>query len=164
VLFRSFGKAGTVGLIFDRKPLITVSPYFWKDGSVWDRTSKNKQGDLIYSPGTYSIAITQNLNHMDMMYTNLYPDERIGLLESSASVTFIKPESTPVQTVSTPGQTPAGEVITTPAATTAPILTLATTPVAQTSVPAKTTYSPLPLWVVLVALGMAFACASRPRK
>jgi uncharacterized membrane protein len=160
----SFGKAGTVGLIFDRKPIITVSPYFWKDGSVWDRTSKNKQGDLIYSPGTYSIAITQNLNHMDMMYTNLYPDERIGLLESSASVTFIKPESTPVQTVSTPGQTPAGEVITTPAATTAPILTLATTPVAQTSVPAKTTYSPLPLWVVLVALGMAFACASRPRK
>jgi hypothetical protein len=160
----SFGKADSVGLIFDRKPIITVSPYFWKDGSVWDRTSKNKQGDLIYSFGTYSITITQNLNHMDTMYTNLYPDERIGLLESSASVTFIKPESSLVQITSTPGATPAGEVTITPADTPAPILTDATIPVTRTSFPAKTTYSPLPLTVVLTALGMVLAFAVRQKK
>jgi hypothetical protein len=161
----NYGKADTVSLIFDRKPVIAVSPYFWKDGSRWDLTSKNKQGDFIYPPGTYSISIVQNLNHMDAMYSNLYPDEKIGLLESSASVTVSQPESILAQTTPTPGATPAGEVITTPANTPAPTLTSVTMPVTRTSVPAKTTYSPLPLWVVLAALGMTLAaCAIRQTK
>ena len=161
----NYGKADTVSLIFDRKPVIAVSPYFWKDGSRWDLTSRNKQGDLIYPPGTYSISIIQNLNHMDTMYTDLSPGERTGLLESSASVTVIQPESSFAQTTPTPGTTPAGELTTTPADTTAPPVTSAETlPVTRTSVPAKTTYSPLPFWVVLIAIGMALAITVRQKK
>jgi hypothetical protein len=159
----NYGKADTVSLIFDRKPVIAVSPWFWKDGSAWDLTSKNKQGDNIYPPGTYTVSIIQNLNHMDSMYTDLYPDEKIGLLESSASVTVSQPESFIVQTPPNPGVTPSGEITPIPLDTTAPQLTSATMPVTRTSVPAKTTYSPLSLWVVLAALGMIAACAVRQR-
>jgi hypothetical protein len=160
----NYGKADTVSLIFDRKPVIAVSPYFWKDGSRWDLSSKNKQGDFNYPPGTYTITIIQNLNHMDTMYADLYADERNGLLMSSASVTVTQLESSFVQIPPTPGATPAGEVTIMPADTPAPILTDATTPVTRTSFPAKTTYSPLPLTVVLTALGMVLAFAVRQKK
>jgi hypothetical protein len=35
---------------------------------------------------------------------------------------------------------------------------------ARTTVPVKTTYAPLPLWVVLAALGVALASAARQEK
>ncbi|MFA5268189.1 MAG: DUF3821 domain-containing protein [Methanoregula sp.] len=162
----SYGKADSHGLIFEKKPFISVSPYIWKDGSAWDRTSRNIQGDAIYPPGTYSISVSQNLNRMDALYTDLYPDERVGLLESTASVTFIKPESTFVQTTTSPVITPAVEVTTmqtdvTPASTrtdTTPSVTRMTT------IPTKTTYAPQSLWIVLAALGLAVVYAARQKK
>jgi hypothetical protein len=160
----SYGKADSHGLIFEKKPFISVSPYLWKDGSAWDRTSRNIQGDAIYPPGMYSITVSQNLNRMDALYTDLYPDERIGLLESTASVTFIKPESTFVQTTTSPLATPAGVVTTRSEDTPVPTLTYATPSVTRTTIPTKTTYAPLPLWIVLAALGLAGVCAARQKK
>jgi hypothetical protein len=160
----SYGKAESQGLIFDRNPIISASPYFWKDGSVWDRTSKNKQGDLIYPPGTYTITVNQNLNHMQEMYADSSPENRIGLLEASATVTFTKPESAPAQTITTTGTVPSGAVTTSPSETPVSTLINETMPSTKTTVPVKATYSPLPFWIVLSGLGIAFACAAWQRK
>jgi hypothetical protein len=43
-------------------------------------------------------------------------------------------------------------------------VTYTTTPANRTTVPTKTTYAPLPFWVVLVGLGIALPCAARQRK
>ena len=123
--------------------------------------SRNTQGEFTYPPGTYSVEINQNLNRMEALYTDLYPDERIGLLEASASVTFVKPESTAVQTASETAVTPSAAVTTESTGTPAPTLTDSVTPPSPTTVPTKTTYSPLPFWVVLGALGIALVCAVR---
>jgi hypothetical protein len=160
----SYGKADSHGIIFEKTPVIPVSPYIWKDGSAWDRSSRNIQGDAIYPPGTYTISVSQNLNHMAAMYADLYPDERIGLLESSASITFIKPESTFVQSTVTAVATPASVVITTRADTPAPSQTYTAPAVTPTKVPTKTTYAPLNSWIVLAALGLAVTCAAWQKK
>lgn len=93
----SFGKTGSQVLIVDRNPILSASPYFWKDGGMWDRTSKNKQGDLIYPLGTYTITVNQNLNKMQELWASATPENRAGVLDASAAVTFIKPPSTPVE-------------------------------------------------------------------
>lgn len=160
----SYGRADFQSVIFEKNPIISASPYFWKDGSVWDRTSRNKQGDFIYSVGTYTITVNQNLNQMQEMYSNTPTADRTGVLSASATVTFVKPESTPVQTVTTRSTTPSGTVTTTPAGTPASTLTYATMPASRTPVPTKTTYAPLPFWIVPAALGMALACAARQKK
>lgn len=153
----SFGKTGSQVLIVDRNPLLSASPYFWKDGSMWDRTSKNKQGDLIYPLGTYTITVNQNLNKMQELWASTTPENRAGMLDASAAVMFIKPASTPVEvspsTITSSPSVP-------PSAT----LTSATIPPTGTTVPQKTTYSPLPLWVVLAALGITLVCAVRQKK
>jgi hypothetical protein len=150
----SYGKADFQSRIFEKNPIISVSPYFWKDGSAWDRTSKNKQGDLIYPLGTYTLTVNQNLNRMQEMYSNTPAEDKTGILNASATVTFIKPESTPVQTVTTRRTIPSGTVTNSPAGTSA-ALTNAALPANRTTVPAKTTYAPLPFWVVLTAIGLA---------
>jgi hypothetical protein len=160
----SYGRADFQSLIFDKNPIISVSPYIWKDGSAWDRTAKNKQGDFIYSLGTYTLTVNQNLNHMQDMYPDTPVADRTGVLGASANVTFVKPESTPVQTVTTRSTTPSGKVTTSPAGTPASTLTYATMPASRTPVPTKTTYAPLPFWIVLTGLGIAFACAALQRK
>jgi len=160
----SYGKADSHGLIFEKKPVISASPYIWKDGRAWDRTSRNIQGDAIYPPGTYTVSVSQNLNRMDALYADLYPDERIGLLESTASIIFVKPEATFVPSTVTAIVTPP-RVDTTPHADTpAPALTYTPPAVTPTKVPAKTTYAPLPLWIILAALGLAVSCAARQKK
>jgi hypothetical protein len=160
----STGKAGTKGILIEKNPVISVSPFYWNDGSAWDRMSRNAQGEFTYPPGTYSVEIKQNLNRMDALYSDLYPDERIGLLQASASVTFFKPESTAIQTPSETGITPSAAVTTESAGTPEPTLTDSATATSPTTVPAKTTYSPLPFWVVPGALGIALLCAARQRK
>jgi hypothetical protein len=160
----SYGKAGFQGLIFDRNPLILSSPYIWKDGSVWDRTSRNKQGDLIYPLGTYTITVDQNLNKMQELWVSTTPENRAGVLNASATITFIKPVSTPVQTVSVPVTGSSSTTTLSQPVSPSATLTSATMPPAPTTVPPKTTYAPLPLWVVLAALGMVLACAVRQRK
>jgi len=160
----STGKAGTRGIIVEKNPLITTSPYFWKDGSSWDRTSRDAQGDAMYRPGAYSVMIKQNLNNMEAMYSSLYPDERAGLLESSASVTFIRPESTAAPTTVATEKTPVQIVVTaTPEASESTPASSETT-AEGTTVPVKTTYAPLPSWIVAAALGLAYACAARNRQ
>jgi len=164
----NYGKADTHGLLLDTKPFISSSPYFWKDGSVWDRTSRNIQGDSIYPPGTYTVTVKQNLNHMQAMWPNTTPEDSAGILDASATVTFIKPESIPVQTVSAPVTVTKGTVTPsssgTPSATLNPTLTAATMSPTRTPVPTKTTYAPLPLGIVLAALGLGLACAVRQKK
>ena len=160
----SYGKTDAHGLLFDSNPIITASPFFWKDGSAWDRTSRNIQGDLISPLGTYTITVNQNLNNMQELWEQTTPENQAGVLESSATVTFIKPASTPVQTVSVPVTASSGTVTTAPPVPpTAPLKT-ATLPPTRTPVPTKTTYAPLPLWVVVAALGIALACAARLKK
>jgi Domain of unknown function (DUF3821) len=160
----SSGKEGTKGILIDKNPVISVSPFYWKDGSAWDRMSRNAQGEFTYPPGTYSVEIKQNLNRMDELYTDLYPDERIGLLQTSASIIFVKPESTAVQTPSETPTTPSAAVTPGPMGTTESTLTDSAITSTPTTVPAKTTYSPLPFWVVLGALGIALIHAARQRK
>lgn len=160
----SYGKADFNSLIFEKNPIISASPYFWKDGSAWDRTSRNKQGDFIYPVGTYTITVNQNLNHMQEMYTNTPAADRTGVLDASATVTFIKSESTPLLTIITLNTTPFGTVTTASAGTPVSDLTYATMSDSRTSVPTKTTYALLPFWVVLAGLGIAFAGAVWQKK
>jgi hypothetical protein len=160
----TLGKTDTKGILLEKKPFISASPYVWKDGNAWDRTSKNTQGDSLYPVGTYTITVNQDLNHMREMYPGTTPADRAGLLEASATVIFIKPVSTPVQTVSEPTQvslsTGTPSLPGSPSAT----LTEATIPSNRTTAPRNTTYAPLPLWVVPAALGIALACTVRQRK
>jgi Domain of unknown function (DUF3821) len=160
----SLGKTGTYGILLEKNPIITVSPFFWKDGSAWDRTSKNIQGEFIYPVGTYSITVNQGLNHMREMYENITPEDRAGLLDASATVTFIRPESTPVQTVPVTGKVSSPAATTSPSTSPSATLTVATMPPTGTTVPTKTTYSPVPLYVIPAALGITLAYAARQRR
>ena len=165
----SFGAKNTVILSFDNKPYITSSPYlwnFWKHGGIWDHTSRNKQGDLIYSPGTYTFTAEQNLNGMQGVYKSAGITDLNGKMTSSAQVMFEEPviavgTATPAPT---PGQTGA-EV--TPAVSSEPTRAESTPvpPVATTTpVPVKTTYQPLPPWIALAGLGIAAVVAAWQRK
>lgn len=160
----SYGKADAQIIPFENTPFISASPYIWKDGSAWDRTSRNAQGDYLYPAGTYIFTVKQNLSHMEEMYGSIPSVNRIGLLEASATVTFTKPDSASVQPTTTTGAVSSGVVITSPAA--APVANLTYTPVSptRTTVPAKTTYAPLPLWIVLSGLGIAFTCTARQKR
>jgi hypothetical protein len=160
----SYGKKDTHGVAFDNKPFISSTPYYWEYGKTWDLESRNAQGEFLYPAGTYTLTVKQNLNHMEEMYANSYPEERTGLLEASAAVTLVKTASTPVQTVKTPAAAPSGAVITPSAIASEPTLTYATPPPTHTAVPTKTTYATLPLWIVLGSLGIAGACAAWQRK
>jgi hypothetical protein len=159
----NYGKADTRVLIFEKKPIISASPYYWKDGSVWDRTSRNIQGESIYAPGTYAITIGQNLNHMQELYRDITSDTMTGILNASATITFVRPEPTPVPSVSATAEPSTGTIPSSPASTSSAAPTGTTLPT-RTTVPAKTTYAPLPLWVVLTALGTASAYAVRQIK
>ena len=115
----SYGKADTLIIPFEKTPFITASPYSWKDGGKWDLESRNAQGDFLYPPGTYTLTVRENLNGMDAMYPAGV--NREGLLEASATVTFVKPESTPV--APTPASTNIVTVTTSSSLTPAPSLT-----------------------------------------
>jgi hypothetical protein len=158
----TYGRADSHGLIFDHKPMITTSPYYWRDGSAWDKTSKNIQGDLIYPPGTYSISISQNLNHIRESYAEIAEDKKAGVLDTSATVTFYKPASTPAPTTAVPGtpQETLSPVSTTPSPVVTVIATTETVPPTHTAIPKSTTYASLPSWIAIAALGMALACAA----
>jgi len=160
----SYGKTDSHGILLEKKPIISASPYIWRDGNAWDRTSRNIQGESIYPPGTYSVTVNQNLNKMQEMWGNTTPEERTGVFDSSATVTFIKPASTPVPTVSAPAKVSSSTATTSPLRTPSATLTAVTMPPTRTTVPTKTTYAPLSLWVVLAALGMGLTCAVRQRK
>lgn len=154
----SYGKSDSQGLVVERNPFITSSPYIWKDGARWDRTARNKQGDQISPPGTYTVTVDQNLNHMQDTWAGTTPAAEEGLLEASATVTFVRPTVAPTDVVTSAVTTaPAASPSVTPPSATA------TVPPETTKIPKKTTYAPLPAAVVLAALVTALACAVRQR-
>jgi hypothetical protein len=159
----SYGRPGSQGLVFEKNPVISVSPYFWKDGSAWDRTSKNIQGDLIYPLGTYTLSVNQDLSHMQEMYADSRPEERQGMLDASADVTFFKPATTPVPATSPPAPGTLTPTVTSLPGSPAPSPSATVVP-ARTTTLVKTTYSPLPPWVSLAALGLALAYMIRLKR
>jgi hypothetical protein len=160
----SYGKADAKIIAFESTPYISASPYIWKDGRAWDHTSRNAQGDFLYPAGTYTFTVKQNLNRMAEMYESSTSENRIGLLEASATVTFTKPESLSAQTITNTVAAPSGTMTASPAATPVTNLTYTTLSPTRTTIPAKTTYAPLPLWIVLSGLGIAFTCATRQKR
>ena len=147
----SYGAAKTQILPFDTNPYITSSPYFWKNGYLWDHAARNIQGDIIYPPGTYSFTLTQNLNNMQESFASNEGNESEGKTRSSATITFLAPEPLVVTTSASTVSTTLPEVtISTPATT-------VTATAIQTSltVAKKTTYTPLSGWIVLLGVGIA---------
>jgi hypothetical protein len=150
----SAGGSGTQIQIFDSNPFIRTSPYLGKNMAGWNHLARSAKGDLIYPAGTYTFTITQNLNRMQDSYAASGISDLNGRTTASAGVTFLPRESlTPTPVPSLPQ-----ESITGVSETAEPVESLTGTP-APTSEPVarKTTYSPLPAWIILSGLaGAAF--------
>jgi hypothetical protein len=159
----NYGKPDTHAISFDSRPFISASPYYWQYGSSWDLESRNAQGEFLYPAGTYSVTVKQNLNDMEKVNAAVAPDGS-GILEASAAVTFTKPEFVPYQTVTIPGTVPSETVTVPPTSPPESTLTSETVPATRTIIPAKTTYSPLPFWIVIGSLGIACIYAAWKRK
>ena len=148
------GNPKTQILSFEKKPFTTVSPYNWKNGKDWDRSARSNVGETLYPLGTYTFTINQNLNSMRETYNASRPMNLTGIITGSASVTFIKdpaPDTpqvtptimtTPPENIPTPSPTPSQTAIFTSVPTSSPL-------------PVKTTYAPLPGWIVVGAVAAA---------
>jgi hypothetical protein len=161
----SYGAAGTVILTLDSAPRVTRSPYLWESGSVWNRASRNIQGELVYPPGTYTFTASQNLNGMQAAYKAAGITDTEGSVTSRADVTFTQ---APLVTTTPTAVVPS---VTTPAAAepVPPEITYSSTPVSPTAVtttpvPVKTTYQPLPEWIALAGVGIAAAFVGWQRR
>jgi len=152
----SAGNKNTLIVPFDNNPFITTSPYFGKGGKDWDHTARNKYGEPLYPLGTYTFTVNQNLNNMKDTYSILNNPAYAGKITQTATVTFV-----PVNTaVTTPLITQ--PVITQPVMTTPPVTSMTESPTTESTavptsspVPAKTTYSPLPVWIALFGIVVA---------
>jgi hypothetical protein len=157
----SYGSPDTVILTFDKSPYITSSPYLGKAGDKWNRAAKNTQGELVYPPGRYLFTASQNLNGMQATYNLAGIQDVEGRITSTADVTFtqaafVTSTPTPVIAVTTPESQETREET--------PSVTAPSTPPPATVVPVKTTYQPLPAWIVLAGLGIAGTLAVWRRK
>jgi hypothetical protein len=145
------GNPKTQILSFEKKPFISVSPYYWEDGKDWDRNARSNYGETLYPLGTYTFIINQNLNSMQESYTT----NLTGTITDAASVTFTRdpaPAGTPQNTqqvvTTTLGNIPTSSI--TGIVTTVPTSSQTRTAVPATSpLPVKTTYTPLPAWIVV---------------
>lgn len=151
----SIGSPSTQILIFDNPPFITTPTYYGRNLEAWNRLSRDTTGGFLYPTGTYTFTVVQTLGGMQESFTSA--DMRDGRTTSSASVTFVPVESPATQTTTEPSETP----VTTPPGTITPTPVITeqavTPPVPALEEPvAKVTYSPLPLWVVI--LGLLGAC------
>jgi len=147
----SSGNPATQILPFDKQPFITESPFYWKNGKDWNRSARNAKGEPLYSAGTYTFTINQNLNHMLETYRSSSITSLDGKITKTKTITFI--EETPPLSIS---------VNTQPLLTTIPVITTISSTTASTAVvPAsspiakKTTYTPLPVWITLTGIIMA---------
>ena len=152
----SYGNKNTLIVPFDNNPFITTSPYFGKGMKDWDHTARNKNAEPLYAPGTYTFTVNQNLNNMKDTYSSLNNSAYAGKITQAATVTFVQADTT----VTTPLITQ--PVLTQPVMTTVPVTTMTLSPTTETtelptssSVPAKTTYSPLPEWIALLGIVVA---------
>jgi len=147
----SIRDAKTVIMPFDGKPFIDASPYYGKNGNMWDHRARNLQGDIIYPDGTYTFVVSQNLNRMMDDNTTL----RDGTVTRTATVTIEKEPFVATVTEAAKPVTTA-ETLTTPVQTrTSPPQVTATTLPTSEPVAKKTTYSPLPAWVGIGAFVLA---------
>ena len=147
----SAGNSKTQIFPFDKQPFITESPFYWKNGKDWNRSARNANGEPLYSTGTYTFTVSQNLNHMQETYRSSGISDLEGKITQTKTITFVKditslptPVTTqPVLTIS-PGSTST-------LSATASITTVPTSsPIAK-----KTTYTPLPEWITLLGIVMA---------
>jgi hypothetical protein len=155
----SDGAANREILSFDSSPFITTPSYFGKSMAGWNHRSRNVRGDYIYPAGTYTFTITQDLNKMKEAYSAASITDQSGKTTATASVQFL-PEAALSQT--TAAKTPAPNE-TTIAPPPTEVLTEVTETLVPTTAPVatKTTYSPLPAWIVLAGLGIAGFVAFR---
>ena len=156
----SSGDANTQIIAFDSIPFISSSPYFWKNAGSWNRESRNANGEKIYPDGTYTFIVTENLNHIQESYAAAGRADLFGKTFASAPVTLVRPTAT--TSVTTAPQTGSPTVTTTAALT--PAVTGPGSPELTATVSVKTTYSPLPQWLVLLGLVIAGVALSRERK
>jgi hypothetical protein len=147
----SAGNAKTEILPFDKKPFITESPFYWKNGKDWNRSARNAYGELLTPVGTYSFTISQNLNHLQETYRSSGITDLEGKTTQTKTITFTE-ETPPLTTI----------VGTQPVLTTIPVIaTSSSVPVSISPVPTtspiakKTTYTPLPAWVTLLGIVLA---------
>jgi len=146
------GASTTQILKFDSAPFIKSSPYTWANGPAWDRNAKSTDGTAVYSTGTYTFTATQDLNHMSESYTGT---DAIGTVTSGdRKVTFIADAFTTSPTV-IPSLTAPKETATTITTATATQQQTVTKQVTATTVPVKTTFTPLPVWITVAGLGIA---------
>jgi len=156
----SLGAASTQIIKFDSNPFIKTSPYTWANGPAWDRYAKSTDGSAVYSSGTYTFTATQDLNHMSSSYTGT---DAIGTVSSGdRTVTFIADASTTTPTVLPSLTAPAGTAAVTSQAS-APQQTV-TQQATATTVPVKTTFTPLSAWISIAGLGLAAAALLVRRK
>ena len=146
----SYGAASTQIVAFDSSPYISSSPYFWKNANVWNRESRNANGEKIYPDGTYTFMVVQNLNHVQETYAASSIKDVAGKTSASARVTFLHTTGA----TSLPTTTP--PVMTTLPVESTPVVTGPVSP-EPTTVPGpqKTTYASFPLWIVPIAFVIA---------
>jgi hypothetical protein len=156
----NLGASTTQIIKFDSAPVIKSSPYTWANGPAWDRNAKSTDGSNVYQTGTYTFVVTQDLNHMSSSYSGA---AAIGTVTSGDKpVTFISDAFTTSPTVLPSLTAPAGTAVTTAETTTAP--QQVTAQPTATTIPKKTTYSPLPAEIALIGLGIAALAISVKRK
>ena len=145
------GNSKTQILSFEKQPFITVSPYYWKNGKDWDHTARSTSGETLYPLGTYTFTIHQDLNSIQETFTTSGVRNLTGTTIKSVSVTFIKDTSSTV----TPQESQPG-ITTAPANTPSSPQTGAITSIPTSSpLAVKTTYTPLPVWIVLLGIIIA---------
>jgi hypothetical protein len=147
----SAGNPKTQIIPFENHPLITESPFYWKNGKDWNRSARNANGELLYPAGTYTFTISQNLNHMQETYRSSGITDLEEKITQTKTITFIEeitPLATPVDTQPVLTTIP---LITSISSTTASITTVPTSsPIAK-----KTTYTPLPELITLLGIVLA---------
>ena len=151
IFTESAGNPAAQILPFDKQPFITESPFYWKNGKDWNRNARNANGEPLYSAGTYTFTINQNLNHILETYRSSGITDLDGKITKTKTITFIEGTPTPAATDNTQLLLTTIPVITTIPSTTALITTVpVSSPVAK-----KTTYTPLPVWVTLTGIIVA---------
>ena len=118
---------------FASAPIITSSPYIWKTALRGTRNAKSTDGSRVYPTGTYTFAVTQDLNGMSSSYRG---DAATGtVISGNKTVTFIADTFTSSPTM-LPSPTTPVETAAATAGTTTPSQQLTTQPTA-TVIPEK---------------------------
>ncbi|OPY37678.1 MAG: hypothetical protein A4E35_01107 [Methanoregula sp. PtaU1.Bin051] len=143
----SYGAPDTQIIRLDTNPIVKSSPYYWKDGGLWDHKARDRDGTVLYPLGTYTFEAAQNLNNMRIFYGN---DSRVAT--GPRTVTFVADPvaATPTVTQTTITGSASPTVTAATSSTTAPVQTTARTP---TQKPTWTS-APLPPEIVLLALAI----------